>query len=335
MILRKLVLSLFVVSGLGCMPSSTCDDGRKNGDEDFIDCGGSCGNECAECQGVAVCEEHAECEIFGEGSICREGCCYFEGDQPTMSCTGAASDGSDLTVLGECVGDVLRRCDLEEGALELTCSRVHRECGQISEELGYDCLIPVGESCTDGIACGGEEPGCLNNTCEQNVGTCTVPLDSEFSPECMGDVAVLDCLQSQPMGRDCAAQGGLCDQGYCTLPVGEECAERLETTHHCEGVDAGCVLEVYDFEGVAGSSCVENLGTCTAADTSFSPTCVGDTLLMKCAEHGQPVGMDCISVGGASCSESLCRNEVNGYCGGERWGCAEGLRCEEQTCVPN
>ena len=104
-----------------------------------------------------------------------------------QTCDGAATDGSDLTYQGECVGATLRYCF--EGAVEeVACGDYNLGCDLYSEEYGFSCM-PQSDS-TGGCGDYTYEGTCEGNTvkwCEQ---------DKVWSYECgesvCGDVTLSD-----------------------------------------------------------------------------------------------------------------------------------------------
>ena len=180
----------------------------------------------------------------------------------------------DVTSLGECDGRTVRFCI--EGALqEIDCSAYYRDvggtgsCEFISADLGYFCALQAGDACVFADAggspmvelCAGTNAACVllaeRSECRVDVGACT---GDETTGVCNGDNLLLDCIQTQPYGVDCAALGGgTCDAagtlGSCVgLGEGSGCRAGTPTAPalSCAG---GLTCE---------GETADTLGTCTA-----------------------------------------------------------------------
>ncbi|MCP4502948.1 MAG: hypothetical protein GY822_23675 [Deltaproteobacteria bacterium] len=146
----------------------------------------------------------------------------------------------DLTIQGECDGNTLRYC-FENAVVESDCDTyfpdgVTATCGEINSNWGFDCKLPVGETCEyanqDGstfVAFCEDNAGCTIDvvaqtaTCVAALGTCT-PAD-DFVPVCNNGNLTVDCQENQPYGIACP---GSCDSGTCIdMAEGQRCDDLL------------------------------------------------------------------------------------------------------------
>lgn len=166
------------------------------------------------------------------------------------------------------------------------------------------------------IVCGAldDEGACFGET----AAWCSGPNDD-------GQGAALDT-----QAFDCASHGATCvDVGgvgaWCVAPLGSACALDGET----RVAQLGCGVGQLDL--ALGCDLEEG---CRAASVPCPPvgatSCAGDTLVLSCAEFGQPLVVRCAG----TCSEGRCLDQPEGsLCDVERLACAEGLTCAASRCV--
>lgn len=162
---------------------STCLDGRKNGAESDIDCGGACLSKCDLGRGCAA---DGDCK----SGVCVNGACARDG-----GCTGGddcASGECDLAT-GRCV---IRGNPVEEDRCAGVACGADRRC---DSETGACVEIPA--SCHDGVKNGGETDvdcgGSCGAACEVGRG-CAQGRDCE-SNVCEGGVCAANpCASAQP-----------------------------------------------------------------------------------------------------------------------------------------
>jgi hypothetical protein len=214
--------------------TTSCDDGRKNGEETGVDCGGQC----------EACPVDAECTTDDE---CAPGTC-IAGACEEPSCTDRRKNGVESDV--DCGGGECSRCDI----------------GLDCNEPG-DCFIDMCNSdrcqaahCTDGelaepetdLDCGGGEcPRCdVNDACIID-DDCTSRLcddDRCVAPSC-GDERVNGVESDIDCGGDC----GPCPDGK-TCGKDEDCASDACADGTCAPGGAGGTT------GAAGSDGTGELG---------------------------------------------------------------------------
>ena len=189
---RRSTLRLWLLAGalsgsLSCLltaPSDdelvgSCEDGKKNGDETDVDCGGAC-KKCGESRG---CKAPADCT---SGSCISGGCA-------APSCIDKVKNGmeTDVDCGGPTAGAECPYCKLGKGCVSendcdcdticLVCSKgkcVAPSCTDMQldgDETDVDCggpdvkcpRCPVGKSCFDNTDC------LAPATCDQTTSFCT------------------------------------------------------------------------------------------------------------------------------------------------------------------
>lgn len=224
--------------GGSCAPAlcSSCSDGLQNGDEAGVDCGGSCAPETGECPSCSDGIQNGD----EEGVDCGGSCLPVSGECP--SCSDGLQNGDEAGV--DCGG---------------SCLPVSGECPSCSDgvqngdEAGTDCggsCVPVsGEcpSCSDGVQNQGEARVDCGGPCPACPPTCS---DGELN----GDEVGVDC------GGSCVAETGECPS----------CSDGVQNQGET-GVDCG---------GGEASGCPD-CGTCSDG-----------------VQNGGELGVDC---GGPSC----------------------------------
>lgn len=165
-----------------------------------------------------------------------------------QSCTGAASDGSDLEYYGECAGGTLRYC-YEDSVTEFSCADFGLTCGLWTEELGYSCVPESG-----GGECGDVS---FEGTCDGNtVSWCEN--ETLWSFDCgtsvCGDVALSD---------------GSTVKG-CQAPPPAPSCQKPDGTNFCGSYDAvpgsgdpGCHCD--EFCDAIGDCCDDYTAICELA----------------------------------------------------------------------
>ncbi|UQA62111.1 hypothetical protein [Polyangium aurulentum] len=115
---------------------SRCDDGKQNGDETAVDCGGE---RCGDCLGAA-CTEASACK----SGLCEDGVCC---DLPCGLCTTCAASGS----AGKCIPVPADHKDPSG------CTAVNKACnggGACKTKNGYACatkLECISNNCVNGV----------------------------------------------------------------------------------------------------------------------------------------------------------------------------------------
>ncbi|HQY61515.1 MAG: hypothetical protein IPF92_13285 [Myxococcales bacterium] len=153
-----------------CVDPPTCTDGRKNGDESDLDCGGSCA-----AGGGSTCATGKACT---NGDDCQSGQCEAKVCAPVLCKNGRLDPGESDVDCGQACGPCAngKKCQAASDCTSLSCDAT--VCGipdctngvQDGRETGNDC----GGPCTDT-----PRPAECKNTCKAcEVGSaCTLPRD--------------------------------------------------------------------------------------------------------------------------------------------------------------
>ncbi len=209
----------------GATPS--CSDGKKNGSESDVDCGGvcgackgeSCGNgkDCATgycvdgvCCDSACNETCKACNLPASKGICSDMPLYTKDSSPADACTGSKTcDGA-----GRCLGDIFTACATDDDCASSSCRTLI---------LGQGiCTRKSGEACKHN-----EE--CATNKCLQDVCTeCTTVLDCGQNRACI-DTGKPACYET------CASPSNACSSGFLCLSstVGGYCAPSCSPQNPC------------------------------------------------------------------------------------------------------
>ncbi len=284
MISRALCLTLLFTALTGCLVKpADCTNGRIDGRETDLDCGG----ECSGCSTGLLCLTDRDCA----SQVCTVNRCA----EP--SCIDGLLNGKETGV--DCGGDCAA-CQ----SVEPSCTNNLRDELETDVDCGGPCL-PCGPglscvrnvdcangSCADGrcgstcpqplLACGG---GCVDPRFDRaNCGGCGLPCASTevcFAGQCgmacgggtrsCGGTCVdpgSNPLHCGGCGRPCGV-GEICAGGVCApacppgqVVCGADCVSLDFDGLHCGGCDQPCG---------AGSACVS--GQCTAGCTSPLLTC--------------------------------------------------------------
>lgn len=307
------------------MLRSACFDGKRNGDESDIDCGGSCDG----CEAARRCEQDSDCESQScQGNICVPGAGSAKaacddgkrnGDETDIDCGGSCP--ADCEELQGCAQD----SDCESGACDpksLQCIQAScRDTKKNNQETDVDC---GGRSCA-GCASGQDcllPFDCLSLACAQakcGEATCSdgLPNGKESDVDCGGPQCP-PCERNSACKQDSDCQSKACVEGVCVDPgCKDQQLGSSESDVDCGGLCPGCA---------DGKNCKE------AADCS-SKNCVnGRCEPATCTDgilNGGESGVDC----GASCPKACdlhqaCRN--NSDCVGGN--CVKG-KCVAAGCV--
>lgn len=173
----------------------SCTDGAKNGDEDDVDCGGSCSFKCL----GAPCVIGDPCK----NSVCIDGVCCE--DTCNATCKACNVPGHE----GTCT-------DVPQGQEDDTCASAP---GNPKACNGYKvCLAGVGAVCT-------YDEQCFNHTCVY--GTCTKSQGEVCADkfECPTTLCLNGICAACSSNFDCP--NGLCNSSVCIPGVGEPCIPTL------------------------------------------------------------------------------------------------------------
>ena len=297
----------------------TCDDGRMDGDETDIDCGGSC----PACPDDAGCATGEDCE----SGVCDEGVCaaatcedgVLNGDETDVDCGGSCGPCEDGDACGD--GD-----DCGEGSICLddTCVPEHCDDAELSgDETDVDCggscgACEDGDACLDGIDCSSET--CLDETC--------IPAHC-VNGEADEDETDVDCGGSCPAcddGAGCADEtdctSGVCADDVCAEAACDDAVQNGDET----GLDCGGSCDPCDDGGGCGGpeDCVSGVctdGLCAAAECGDGVT-NGDE---ECDDGNDDDTDECTN----ACTIALCGDGVTGL----DEECDDGNDVDEDECT--
>jgi hypothetical protein len=299
----------------GSCAVASCNDGRENGSETGVDCGGSCVEPCDDCAG-------SECNP----------------PEPTCDDRLINQGESDVDCGGPCEAPcgAGQRCENDgDCASGLFCPEPTGECTSVScadgflngAELQVDCGggtcpgCPIGAPCSDGSDCAagvcGQNDTCSAPSCDDGVQNGTEP-----SADCGGTCT--DCPEGQPcsVGADC--RSGVCNPAGCGAEV-----ERCCQTPACnDGVQNGNEPSI-DC-GNAGCGPCPNGRPCAANAVCGSGFCsLGFCRVHPCTDGALSESESDVDCGG---NDPQCRRCPRGdTCRGNA-DCASNV-CDEGVCV--
>lgn len=282
----------------GVCAAPGCGDGRKNGTETDVDCGG---DDCLPCKVGDICVDADDCEsrvcyalsatmTRCAGASCEDG--VKNGDEGASDCGGTeegcprCADGLGCNVATDCLSSV---CSGEDEALACVPPACDDEVRN-GTESGIDCGGDDVECarCDDGGPCGADSD-CASNSCDGT--TCQ-------------EASCSDGRQNpNESDQDC---GGTCDTG---------CGFNGECT-----VDGDCLSNDCSTtcqKGVVGADCGD-------ADDCLSKVCTND----KCVAGFR--GADCMT--GADCQSGYCKSDGTCGSGGLGAACQAAADCSSNLC---
>ncbi len=269
-------------------PPPSCDDGRRNGDETDIDCGGG---ECLPCEVEQRCREADDC-VAG---VCQDRVCAAPGcrdrvlnqDETDVDCGGSTCEPCDSGEICLAPEDCTSVVCGGDGTCRLpTCTDAVQNADETDLDCGGTC-----PPCAEGLTCIGDSD-CTSRFCARSV--CTEPTCEDGATN--ANETGVDCGGTEcgpcPSGEPCIVptdcQSAVCDESTCVSPT---CTDGVfngtETSVDCGGGScAGCV---------AGDACVEPRdclsGVCDDA-VCWEATCEDGV------RNGSETDVDC---GGPAC----------------------------------
>lgn len=321
----------------------TCIDGRRNGNESDVDCGGGC----RPCAASGLCSVASDCL----SEVCTSGRCAV------ASCSDGRRNQTESDT--DCGGSSCAPCGATKG-----CAGA-RDCAS-QRCIDHVCEVP---SCSDGlhngtetdVDCGGSCPACVvAKRCSTGAdcvgqscvsGVCQLPSCTDGIKN--GSESDLDCggsgCTSCGAGKTCGAAGDcastVCSANVCAaVACNDNTRNGSETDVDCGGTCAGCQPSL---GCVRSQDCAS--GVCTSQRCA-APSCADGV------SNGQESGIDC---GGATscqrcptaqrcaaptdCASRVCSNgscaaptctdgaqngsELGVDCGGGCAGCLAGTAC--------
>ena len=322
----------------------TCTDGRHNGTETGLDCGGGCAS-CADGQPCATAEDCAS-------GVCAEERC----EAPTCGDRALNGDESDTDCGGSCPpcalqapcrsgADCASRSCADERCAAATCADGVPNGDESDTDCGPGCdACPAGARCEDDADCA-EELTCRAGFCRPPTCGDGARNGGEAGTDCGGPC--LPCVAGGACAEDDDCASGVCADAFCRRPAcGDGQRNGGEPDIDCGGPCAPCAPAAacrFAADCVSGR-CVD--GRCA------EPTC-GDGV-RNLDESDVDCGGSCPRCGPAGrcgdetdcdsgvCVADLCQlprcgdgvrngDETDHDCGGSCAPCAAGLACGDPT----
>ena len=243
------------------LPPPTCTDGKKNGGETDIDCGGG---TCAPCKKGKGCAKTADC-LSGvcTGGVCQE-----------ASCTDTVKNGDETDV--DCGGGTCSAC------------AANKSCAKATDCISGVCAggLCKAASCTDSVKngdetdidCGGGTcPGCAANK------SCAKAADCQ-SGVCTGGLCqAASCTDNVKNGveTDIDCGGGTCP----TCAAGDACVKA-----------ADCASGVCTSGLCAAASCTDKIKNGAETDIDCGGgVCAGCAVAKKCVKSSDCASQACVA----------------------------------------
>ena len=221
-----------------CVPVS-CKDGKKNGTETDIDCGGSC----SACADGATCQATKDCKSAScLGGTCQAPTCsdgVTNGTETGKDCGGSCPgcpDAAKCGVGGDCNSGVC----VKGTCAAPTCTDGKKNGGETGADCGGGCPgCPAGTPCAAASECASDlctGGSCTAASCQDGVKN-GVETGVDCGGTCPGCPAGGPCKAS----ADCATSW--CNAGKCGVPTcSDKIANGLESDVDCGGPCAPCGL---------------------------------------------------------------------------------------------
>ena len=295
------------------LPPPSCTDGKQNGDETDVDCGGK---TCPQCTGKKMCKQGADC-ISGvcTAGICQEATCtdgVFNGDETDTDCGGktcpACADNQKCKLAadcksGVCTAGVCQKASCTDGIAngdetDTDCGgAVCPACAQKKKcTLGTDCVsgvctagICVAASCTDGVQNGDEtDIDCGGKSCS----ACVVTKKCSLGTDCVSGV----CTAGVCVAASCT--DGIANGDETDTDCGGATCPACAATQKCK-LAADCVSGVCTAGVCVAASCTDKVLNGAETDTDC-----GGGVCDKCAEKKKcKAASDCKS---GICTGGVC-----------------------------
>lgn len=338
-----------------CVSDSQCDDGFA--------CNMEGGNYCFETCNPEGFDEDALCK---DGFNCTSGTCTAGAFANGESCESAeqcqsgycnngycCAEGECCSTAADCLSD--RLCNTPSCLGNKQCTYYPHTCGAADLLVGETC---AGPNRCDGFGNCDEVSGCEGGYLGDGYGcvegsvillcleSCGGDGDCDESYHCEGDTCIADLLSGES-GCDSNAD---CESGNCNT-ITSVCCESgycCDSDNQCTGFGISCDLETdsclltceFDHQcAVFGNYHCDAGGSCEPDVLNGEKYCLQDS---ECASN------HCNQANGTCCESGYCcqeDSECSGFkctgdfacvddCLGNDALCAEGYRCDVDTCVP-
>jgi hypothetical protein len=350
---------------------TSCQDGKRNGTETDVDCGGGA---CAPCGNGKMCKGKTDCQGGGceDGACCQANACGVCGQITAEVCDGKDNDcdwdideglgpgklcpkqgGVCKGAVEECRGVQGWVCDAQTYSAhdwryaadeKLACKDgVDNDCDGLVDALDKaDCCVKAcsGKECGDD-GCGGSCGTCAaGKTCTPagkcvSGGTCGADPNQTCNGHCGGSGYSTGlpcaCDYKCETNNDCCKDYADCCGGCMPNCIGKQCG-----SNGCSGLCGTCN---------AGYTC-NDAGLCVKGATGCGASypdckacvCKADDYCCsawdsQCTQECTSVA-ECVGVCGGSCSPNCTGKQCGGDgCGGSCGTCSAGYSCSSGTCT--
>jgi hypothetical protein len=291
-------------------PPVQCTDGKKDGNESDVDCGG---DTCVPCANGKMCLLPSDC---ASGSCANHVCAT-----PIAGCLDGMLDGSETGV--DCGGGTCPACangkacvaasDCQSGTcINHLCASPPAQCLDNSKdgsETDVDCGGGTCPACANGKTCS-VQSDCQSGTCMN--GRCASPpaqcLDSmkdgsETDVDCGGGTCPA-CVSGKMCVKGTDCQSGTCSGGRCVSPPAQ-CLDNVkdgsETDVDCGG--GSCPACANGKMCLGGGDCVStqcSSGICVQQSSSCFVTCLQSSCGCTASCNGHTYATSCTAGSGGS-----------------------------------
>jgi hypothetical protein len=317
-----------------------CSDGRINGRETDLDCGGGV---CAGCAEGALCLANADCA----SAVCLLNRCE------APSCDDGVQNGAESAVdCGGACGPCKTPSCIDGGCVEPSCSNQRRD----GVETDVDCGGGACSTCAMGQTC--------SRTADCATGEC---VDGRCGNRCVAPLLACNngCVDPRIDSANCGRCGAacapdrICAQGQCTLVClggtqlcSNACVDSASNPAHCGGCNMPCASGSVCVGGMCVTACQMPLLSCQSGalcvdprvdpnhcgmcnqpcppPPQAAPACVNATCIIGAC---QPGFEDCNGSIADGCEAALLSSQM--HCGGCNQPCGPMESCQlGQCCGP-
>jgi hypothetical protein len=256
------------VCSQGTCGKADCADGRRNGNESDVDCGGSCVAESRRCSLDQLCASGSDCDSgVCTGGSCRPATCgdlTKSADETGVDCGGPCEGCAAGVACGKDKDCKDQRC-IASICVTGSCTDSIKNQDETDIDCGGMCG-PCGatEGCSVGTDC--ESGSCIDKRCAAATCSDGVKNQGESGPDCGGPCGACPDSTTCVWNRDC--KSGNCKKGVCQVPTcTDEITNGAESGPDCGGTCAGCA------DGLACKTGGDCLNQVCAAGFCAAPAC--------------------------------------------------------------
>lgn len=250
---------LMTSSTSGRCADSTCDDGKQNGQESHVDCGGGLCDACADGDPCVVATDCQSSVCDTQSKLCSVPACNDQvrnGNEMGIDCGGGECDGCpEGTPCGSHTDCASNSCN--QTCRAPTCADGRTNQSESDVDCGGDC-----GACSFGRTCN-VDADCLSNDCDATCQLGVVGAACASNTDCRSGSCTDSVCEAGYRGAACTT-GADCHSGYC----------RADNTCGSGGKDALCQQ---------GADCASGLcnGVCLASRINVRSDNDNDTSVVK------------------------------------------------------